>query len=178
MGTQSWFRSHGSACEEHILLNKECSFPNFCKICHVKEPQKDFQKKKNPASTLLCKTNNTQNSGKISCERFSAGQIQKWTSSITWRETGTGTEISNNKAFHIFTILRSVSKSSADMATTLYKTIYTYNQSCTTLYPRVEARRWYCRWFQEPAAKGLLDLVLVFLNWGILNSKYNCKEPE
>jgi len=61
MGAQSWVRSKGSACEEHILLNKECSFANFCKICHVKEPPKDFQKKKYiyPASTLMCKTNNT-----------------------------------------------------------------------------------------------------------------------
>jgi hypothetical protein len=38
--------SQGSAFNEHILLNKERSFANFCKICHVKEPTKDFQKKK------------------------------------------------------------------------------------------------------------------------------------
>jgi len=32
--------------------------------------------------------------------------------------------------------------------------------------------------FKNQQKKGLLDLVSVFLNWGILNSKYNCKEPE
>ena len=78
MGAQSCVRTQGSACEEHILLNKECSFANFCKICHVKEPPKDLKYIYiYPASTLLCRTNNTQNSGKISCERFSAGQSEK-----------------------------------------------------------------------------------------------------
>jgi hypothetical protein len=32
IGAQSWVRSQGSACEEHILFNKECSFANFCKM--------------------------------------------------------------------------------------------------------------------------------------------------
>jgi hypothetical protein len=51
---------------------------HFCKICQVRQPPKDFQEKKiYPAFTLLCKTNDTQNSGKIACERFSAGQIER-----------------------------------------------------------------------------------------------------
>jgi hypothetical protein len=39
--------------------------------------------------------------------------------------TGNGTEISNSKPFPLFTILSRVSKYSADMATALYRAIYT-----------------------------------------------------
>jgi hypothetical protein len=73
MGAQSCVRNQG----RHV--RNTFSWTNFGKIRHVKKSPKDFQKKKYiyPASILLYKTNNTQNSGKMSCERVSAGQTEK-----------------------------------------------------------------------------------------------------
>ena len=63
-----WVLSHGLGFRAvHVrntfCLNKQCSFANVCKMSCKRATKRFSEEKKYPASTLLCKTNNTQNSG-------------------------------------------------------------------------------------------------------------------